>query len=121
MLVAAAATDSTPARIFKVDFQTGSPIVSPNPAEADGTNVPQFQADAIRHLALLRSGAGDTTIPLDIWVSRCVGDAVGMYPAYIAPPIDALVARPSIVGERILVHRRMSKLPPPSLDLFRVP
>jgi hypothetical protein len=121
VLLAAAATDTAPACIHKVDFQTGAPTISLNHAEADGTNAQQFQANALHHLASLRLGNGDTGVPLDMWAARCVDDAIKSCPDHISSPVDALIARPSTVGDRILVHRRMTKLPPLPFDLFRVP
>jgi hypothetical protein len=121
VLVAAIATNTGPARIFKIDFQTGASTISPNHVDADGINAQQFQADALRHLASLRPGNGDKAVPLDLWVARCIADAVTSYPDVIGTPVDALIARPSTADDRILVHRRMTNLPPPPLDLFRVP
>jgi hypothetical protein len=116
VLVAAAGTDTVPARIFKLDFQTGRLTDSAADVDADGTEAQQFQTNARRHLVSLRSGHDG--VHLDQWAARCVEDAIQQYPNYIGAPIDALIARPSAVGDRILVHRRMATMPS-ALDLFR--
>jgi hypothetical protein len=72
VLVAEAATDTSPARVLKLDFQTGKVNVSANPEDADGTDVAQFQADAHRHLESLRTNEKEVLLPLDIWAVRCV-------------------------------------------------
>jgi hypothetical protein len=121
VLVAASATKITPARVFKLDFETGAITNSANREDADGTDIPQFRADASRHLKTLRANEPDAGIPLDIWAVRCVEDASKNYSRYIGPPVDALIARPCAAKDRILVRRRMTKPDQPAIDLFRVP
>lgn len=121
VMVAAAATKTTPARIHKVDFETGEAILTNGRVDADGTNVPQFQADAARHLALLKLGQSDSGLQLDIWARNCVADAAERLPKFIRNQADALIARPSSVHDRIVVQRRMDGPSSTHLDLFAVP
>ena len=121
VLVAAAATDVSSGRVFKLDFQTGELRISSNHEDADGTDVAQFQADAHRHLESLRTNEKEVLLPLDIWAVRCVEDAATRYPRVIGPPVDVLIARPSTAKDRILVHRRIAIKSAPGLDLFQVP
>lgn len=119
VLVAAAATDQTPARVFKLDFETGGLTTSVDCIDADGTDIPRFRADAQRHLQALRMNDQDRGVPLDIWAVRCIQDAAAAYPECIGLPADVLIARPSLSNDRILVHRRVRNADAPALDLFQ--
>jgi hypothetical protein len=59
VLVAEAATDHGPARIFKLDFQTSTVTPSVDCFDADGTDPEQFRADARRHLDALQANGED--------------------------------------------------------------
>ncbi len=121
LLVAAAANGPTPARIHRVDFQTGTSEISAGPVDADGSNTTLFQADALRHLSSFKAQNENGAVPLDSWAASCVADAVREYRDYIGFPIDVLIARPSAVGDRILVRRRMESELSRPIALFQVP
>jgi hypothetical protein len=121
VLVAAAATSAEPARIHRVDFRTGVPTPCNASPAADGADAIGFTADAQRHLSALRAASGAAGVPLDIWVARCVTDAANSHPGIVAYPADVLVARPSLVGDRIVVQRRLHSPTPLPIALFDAP
>jgi hypothetical protein len=121
VLVAAAATSTAPARIHRVDFRTGIPTPCHASPVADGADAIQFTSDAQGHLAALRAASGGAGVPLDTWVALCVTDAANGYPGLVAYPADVLVARPSLVGDRIVVQRRLHSPTPLPIALFEAP
>jgi hypothetical protein len=119
VLIAEAARDGAPARICKLDFETGHRTITEGRIDADGRDVPQFQADAHRHLEALQGDDEDHDLPLDMWAVRCVQDAAATHPGYIDLPVDVLIARPSEANDRIVVYRRIRDANALGLDLFR--
>jgi len=120
VLVAAAATPTHPARIHKVDFKTGARVLCVGTVDADGTDEAQFKADALRNFLSLQSTQSDSRVPLDPWACLCASDAVNAHTGVISYPVDALIARPSGVGDRLLVQRRIQSSSSPPVDLFAV-
>ena len=116
LLVASAAAYGLPARITKLDFQSGLATPSHSITDADGSSTSAFQADAARNL--VQVGAGNSSLALDDWAMRCVGDAVATAPVVIDWPADILLTR-LVGGRRVIVGRRVQP-GDPSL-LFEVP
>jgi hypothetical protein len=121
VLVAEAAADHRHARVFKLDFESGEVTDSVDRFDADGAEAEQFRTDAQRHLEALQANGQDRGVPLDIWAARCVQDAATAYRPHIGFPADVLIARPNLANERILVHRRITGVDLPGLDVFQVP
>lgn len=119
ILVACVSTTSEPARIFKVDFQTGNAVPCVGPVAADGTDPSTFLAIATQNLSTARGTCG-AGVQLDLWASRCVKEAAETHPKYIGFPVDLLIARQS-EGHRVLVQRRLTNEDATPNQLFHAP
>jgi hypothetical protein len=117
LLVASAAAYGLPARITKLDFQSGLSTPSHSITDADGSSASEFQAGAARDLAQV--WAGNSSLALDDWAMRCVSDAVAAVPVVIDWPADILLTR-LVGGHRVVVGRRVQP-GDSSLPLFAVP
>jgi|SRR5437879_3477066 len=119
ILVACVATTFEPARIFKVDFQTGNAVPCVGSVAADGTDPEQFEGIATQNLSSAR-GTGGAGVQLDLWASRCIEESAKSHPKYIGFPVDVLIARQS-ENHRVTVQRRLADADATPNQLFHAP
>jgi hypothetical protein len=120
VLVASRPSRCNPARIHKLDFETGNAELCKTSIVADGTNAQGFQSNAITEFDKLREGNDDRGVQLDVWAARCVENAATAHPRGIGFPVDVIIVR-SFENIAIAAHRRLISPAIPASSLFCVP
>ena len=107
-VVVVASDGIAPAEIFTLDYATGAytPIGGSGTRYADGTNQTVFQAVADRQFAALSSSA--SKLPLDVWASNCIQDAVASEPQHVDWPADLAISRFFPGSGRRFILRRIA-------------
>ncbi|MEG3172151.1 hypothetical protein U1708_07980 [Sphingomonas sp. ZB1N12] len=116
ILVAETTTGSN-GTLWAYDFHTGNRSSVNGPIAAIGTNPAVLTQLAQNHANRLQ---GQGSLAADEWAQMCVEDAIRQFPADVGWPCDLLIARPSPLGGRIIVERRIDATSKTGLPEFQI-
>lgn len=114
LLVASA----VPSQITIVDFETGATELASTNIAAAGTDPNGYNVLAQTHMHELRQ-TGEP-LELDRWAMLCLNDAIQANAHLVNWPGDVLIARPSGVGGRMLIQRRINSAGDNAHSIFAV-
>ncbi|MFN7107245.1 MAG: hypothetical protein ACK4MY_03400 [Brevundimonas sp.] len=118
LLVAVADTAWGGPSLFRLDFETGAMTPVLGDTAGDGTTGFDYDKEGADQLVLHTSAGASGGLPLDLWGSACIANAIAASPTTINWPSDQLISR-EWPRDRILCRRRVGSLIRPN-PLFEI-